>query len=705
MVRDTNPNDGTVAGEDGTGESVSSDLDEDDIDDDGGVDPGIDTRGLPDDPGETTTIAGEDAPSNPLDEAAVVDRDDGSTRENNSRTRQEAADRDDGGDAPPSFGESAGNVAAARALEGRGGPPRPTGDSVRDGTLGNILRENRADSFRDPALVRGEAQARLDARRDRFGLSRDDEQFGDLDFSAGLGGPGDEVEQTVDAAPGAVSRTTDRVPNEVLDVGRRGLETTSPVFRGVNSAIEAGDRATGGQTSRSVNRGLRDAPVAVADVPGQALELAELGVFTTDATVAAGGSEEEFDRRARRVGEAAAGQARLAGQFAQNNPVRFGTGLVASSVAEAGAVGAVTRAGSAGRLASRGATPRRAAVSETASTVTPDSTPDVPDTPDAVGDLPTFLADDRGQADLTGGGRSRDGGGSSGADPDLDLDDLPDEIGGTDPESVRRVRGRDRRPRIDRDRTEAPSDRAVRSLLDDATPDEPQPSGRQVQELDERLPGDDLRSVRADPNIGPRTRRQVDPDEARAPEFLAASTPEAGGDLAERLDRQQEAVQSQLAAQQSALDSRLDFLQDTLFETDLAQDQRFDQRFDQRQAQRFDQRQDVRQDQRLDTEQRQELRQDQRLNLRQDLQLETDQDLDLRFGQRQDLRQDRRFDPFEEGDDRRDDRFGFGLGTTADDRVFDTGVAQSVDEALSRFDEAEQEAADGGAFDFDFSEF
>jgi hypothetical protein len=700
VVRDTNPNDGTVAGEDGTGESVSSDLDEDDIDDDGGVDPTIDTRGLPDDPGDTTTIAGEDAPSNPLDEAAVVDRDDGGDDGDDDG----AADRDDGGDDPPSFGASAGNVAAGRALEGRGGRRPPAGgDSVRDGTLGTILRNNRADSFRDPALVRGEAQARLDARRDRFGLSRDDEQFGDLDFSAGLGGPGDEVEQTVDAAPGAVSRTTDRVPNEVLDVGRRGLETTSPVFRGINSAIEAGDRATGGQTSRSVNRGLRDAPVAVADVPGQALELAELGVFTTEATVAGGGSEEEFDRRARRVGEAAAGQARLAGQFAQNNPVRFGTGLVASSVAEAGAVGAVTRAGSAGRLASRGATPRRAAVSETASTVTPDATP-TPDTPDAVGDLPTFLADDRGQADLTGGGRSRDGRDTS-SGGEIDVDDLPDEIGGTDPESARRVRGRDRRPRIDRDRTVGPSDRAVRSLLDDATPDEPQPSGRQVQELEERLPGDDLRSVRADPNIGPRTRRQVDPDEARAPEFLAASTPEAGGDLAERLDRQQEAVQSQLAAQQSALDSRLDFLQDSLFDTDLAQDQRFDQRFDQRQAQRFDQRQDLRQDQRLDTEQRQDLRQDQRLNLRQDLQLDQRQDLDLDRRFDTGLRQDRRFDPFEEGDDRRDDRFGFGLGTTADDRVFDTGVAQSVDEALSRFDEAEQEAADGGAFDFDFSEF
>jgi hypothetical protein len=275
---------------------------------------------------------------------------------------------DTSGGSTTAFAEPAA-LAAARAAEGRGGA------DVID-----------ADAVRDPTLARAEAQARVDARRDELGLSEDDEQFGDIDFSAGLGGPEDEVEQTVDAAPGAVRDTTDRVPNEVLDVGRRGLATTSPVFRGINPAIEAGDRATGGEVSESVNQGLRDAPQAVAEVPGQGLELAELGVFTTDATVAAGGSEEEFDRRIDRVGDAAAGQAELAADSARRDPIRFGTALVASSVAEAGAVGGLAR------LTGGTAATRRTAAAGSVDAVTPEG---------GAGGLRRLAADDRGQVDLT----------------------------------------------------------------------------------------------------------------------------------------------------------------------------------------------------------------------------------------------------------------------------------------------------------------
>jgi len=262
------------------------------------------------------------------------------------------------------------------------------------------------------------------------------------------------------------------------------------------------------------------------------------------------------------------------------------------------------------------------------------------------------------------------------------------------------------------DRTEGPSDRAVRSLVDDRTPDEPQPSGRQVQELEERLPGDDLRRVqdvetrlrdRADePGVGSRLRRQVDAVDARTPELLAATTPEAGGDLAERLGQQEATAQRvgqrlrldqrQRAAQQSVLDSRLGLAQDTRFETDLRQAQRFGQRQDLRQ----DQRQELRQDQRRETE----LRQDLRLNTA----ARTNVRADTRTNTRAETRPRREFE-FDPSDDRQDERDFFGEGLISDDRVFDTGVAQSVDEALSRFDEADEEGADGGAFDFDFSRF
>lgn len=86
MVRDTNPNDGTIAGPGGTERSVDSDLDTDDINDDGtidrtGGDPGATgddgaDAPFPDEPGGQNTIAGPDAPNNPLDEPAIIDRDD-----------------------------------------------------------------------------------------------------------------------------------------------------------------------------------------------------------------------------------------------------------------------------------------------------------------------------------------------------------------------------------------------------------------------------------------------------------------------------------------------------------------------------------------------------------------------------------------------------------------------------------------------------
>jgi hypothetical protein len=199
MVRDTNPNDGTVAGDDGTGESVSSGLDSGDIDDDGGVDPGIDTRGLPDDPGETTTIAGEDAPSNPLDEPAIVDRDDGddSRRDSGdgadddprpaSRTPVDPSARDDPGSAEAAQDAAGGDpVDAVRndlaELEDPPGSAEAAQDAAESGELPSrqlSREEDAAEAASDLPVTDGvrRTQARRALRDELRDRGRDPDNF------------------------------------------------------------------------------------------------------------------------------------------------------------------------------------------------------------------------------------------------------------------------------------------------------------------------------------------------------------------------------------------------------------------------------------------------------------------------------------------------------------------------------------------------
>jgi len=257
------------------------------------------------------------------------------------------------------------------------------------------------DSLRDPTLVRGEAQARREARLDDLGLGRT-EAFGDADLSFGLGGPGDEVEQFTDeflsGGAGDVSEQT-------------GLDQP---FANTRDAVNADEQ------SETVQQGLEPDPLTRAafrigseapDLPARAVEGVETGLFLTGGTPAAGGSEEEFDRRLEQIGTAAAGRADLAAESARQNPEQFAADFIVGSAAEAGAVGLLGRAA----RASDTPTPsRRDAARQTLDELTPD----------VQTRQRSFLADERGTIDMT---RDRDAEASAEADESIDVADSADE--------------------------------------------------------------------------------------------------------------------------------------------------------------------------------------------------------------------------------------------------------------------------------------
>jgi hypothetical protein len=257
------------------------------------------------------------------------------------------------------------------------------------------------DSLRDPTLVRGEAQARREAQLDDLGLGRT-EAFGDADLSFGLGGPGDEVEQFTD----------EFVASGAEDVSEQtGLDQP---FSNTRDAVNAD------QQSETVQQGLEPDPLTRAafrigseapDLPARGVEGVETGLFLTGGTPAAGGSEEEFDRRLEQISTAAAGRADLAAESAQQNPEQFAADFIVGSAAEAGAVGLL------GRAARAGDTPtpsRRDAASQALDDLTPE--------------LRTrersFLADERGTIDMT---RDRVADASAEADDSIEVGEAVDE--------------------------------------------------------------------------------------------------------------------------------------------------------------------------------------------------------------------------------------------------------------------------------------
>jgi hypothetical protein len=508
------------------------------------------------------------------------------------------------------------------------------------------------DARRDPTLVRAESRARADARRDGRG-----EQFGDVDLSFGLGdAERDEVERALDerlpgAAPQLASVTDeDARPSSPLSEAGLVSQPTDEAFRTTNSIVA----------------GLDDASRGVAETPGVALEAAEAGLFLNEANPAAGGSQEQFDRRLAALGEEGARRAGAAAEFAAANPVRASTAFVAGSVAEAGVVGSLSRAGSAGRLASPGSRSTVGAASQTADTFTPD--------------LPSrrasFVEADRGQADQSLLSLSTER---------SVTDDLPDEIAGTDPSRRRPPDLGNERERVsplneDRGRADDVDDPLGSTTGSDAT----RRADSQLENLERMglasdaelrgravdLPADDLRrlvDVERDltasttparaPEVGPAVGGLLGSAQAVGGEGetlslaasaeeepgFAAATPrvEAGGTVVDDLvGSGAEAGVGSLGAVDEAAGALGRADTDTLAATDSALELRADVRAE------------TRGDTRLDTDQRLDTRTDSRIDTRSDTRTDVRADSGFRF----DL--DQRVEPPEGARDDRDDEQG-----------------------------------------------
>jgi hypothetical protein len=344
-------------------------------------------------------------------------------------------------------------VAASAAVEDDPGSAEAAQDQFAGSGQGVPTQDQfvEPDAVRDPTLVRAEAQARLEARREELveelpeggqpgdnplervvanaerrtaareaGLRQTPNDLGDTSVAV-PGTDGDvRVEALLNEASagtsefvetgaqvGAVGVTATRElgeqrEQEILEFagGEGGFETTRGIVREFREgdpqglATETGDEDQA--QVESALSGVDALPNIPLEVASTAKEGVETGVYTTAGTPAAGGSEQEFDRRAEAAVDATATRAAQVSESAAADPARFGGSLVFGSAAEVAAVGTLARAGSAGRLASSGTTSARSAAAQTARTFTPEAP------------RPTagsFLSDTRGQAQMTGVGR------------------------------------------------------------------------------------------------------------------------------------------------------------------------------------------------------------------------------------------------------------------------------------------------------------
>jgi hypothetical protein len=186
----------------------------------------------------------------------------------------------------------------------------------------------------------GEIQFSVD-RRESF----------DLDFSAGLGGPEDEVEQTIDDAASGYSRRTGELGNQAFATDTENENSAGAIVLRAFGRDQLASQYD--QSIRNAGSGLVSGAAAIGNVPGvvgAGLEASE--VVASGARQTAGGSGVEFGSdlydRGTAIGESAYEQAR-------SNPARTAGALGGSLVGSAGAISAASRvsgrAGTAARYA------------------------------------------------------------------------------------------------------------------------------------------------------------------------------------------------------------------------------------------------------------------------------------------------------------------------------------------------------------------
>ena len=149
-------------------------------------------------------------------------------------------------------------------------------------------------------------------------VEQSDEQFGDFDYSAGLGDPEvDEVEQFVDSLPQRAEGAVRPASEELFErAGRTGGANALDAL-GFENAAEQYD-----QSVRTFGREIAPQTAAgLAEIPGQALEAGELIV-----------TQENADQ----LPNAAVGVAQQQAQLAQDEPATFAAGIVGGGAVGAG---------------------------------------------------------------------------------------------------------------------------------------------------------------------------------------------------------------------------------------------------------------------------------------------------------------------------------------------------------------------------------
>lgn len=260
------------------------------------------------------------------------------------------------------------------------------------------------------------------------------EDFGEIDFSFGLGGPEDEVERTIE--------TTDTGIRDAVNDPRvertfeRGMKFSTPTNLFIRQQTGVGAEV-GGDVS-----GLQGTAAGALTLPTQvgtlATEGTEFAVEGAERTASGEGGEFVDDATQAGINRAVAG-----GEFAFRNPRQFAGNLAGSSIAASGAIGATSKFVSprAGQALGNAFDPGRTAVKAARKGAGR-----------AKGEARRFAASERGQADLTFGGESSVETETESGPVDVDMDALDESLGQMEARgrrsSMRETRGSNPRNRF-----------------------------------------------------------------------------------------------------------------------------------------------------------------------------------------------------------------------------------------------------------------
>jgi len=207
--------------------------------------------------------------------------------------------------------------------------------------------------------IEGAAKEFNDRSRRERSIALSSEQFGEIDFSLGLGGQGDEVESAADDfgrivsgalndfGEAAESRADETAENQA--VSPPGTALAGPgITEAGGELIEGGASAVGG----------------LSQAPAAGLDILEATSYLFGGTRAVGGSTQETQRRLSLLGDVAVGVGRETVRGAKENPTDF-AGEIVAGAALSGGLSLAARGSRLGRVFGREAgTTRRGAAAD-----------------------------------------------------------------------------------------------------------------------------------------------------------------------------------------------------------------------------------------------------------------------------------------------------------------------------------------------------